>query len=44
MDPGYGHLLLDFFRTLVSYYRGRTEQGFPRSHALLLGLGHRARV
>jgi putative hydrolase of the HAD superfamily len=33
------HVLLDFFGTLVAYSPSRTEQGFPRSHALLRGLG-----
>ncbi|MDO3700435.1 HAD family hydrolase [Micromonospora sp. C28SCA-DRY-2] len=33
------HLLLDFFGTLVDYSPSRTEQGYPRSHALLTGWG-----
>lgn len=33
------HILFDFFGTLVDYSRSRTEQGYPRTHALLRGLG-----
>jgi putative hydrolase of the HAD superfamily len=33
------HVLLDFFGTLVDYSASRTEQGYARSHALLLSLG-----
>ncbi len=33
------HLLLDFFGTLVDYSPSRTEQGYPRSHRLLLDYG-----
>ncbi|BAJ32934.1 MULTISPECIES: HAD family hydrolase [Kitasatospora] len=33
------HLLFDFFGTLVDYSPSRTEQGYPRSHALLRGFG-----
>jgi putative hydrolase of the HAD superfamily len=29
------HVLFDFFGTLVAYSPSRTEQGYPRSHALL---------
>jgi putative hydrolase of the HAD superfamily len=33
------HILFDFFGTLVEYSASRTEQGYPRSHALLRRLG-----
>ncbi|MFD0567391.1 HAD family hydrolase [Kitasatospora saccharophila] len=33
------HLLFDFFGTLVDYSPSRTEQGYPRSHALLREFG-----
>jgi putative hydrolase of the HAD superfamily len=33
------HLLFDFFGTLVTYSESRTEQGYSRSHELLLSLG-----
>jgi putative hydrolase of the HAD superfamily len=33
------HVLLDFFGTLVSYSPSRTEQGYPRSHALAREFG-----
>jgi putative hydrolase of the HAD superfamily len=33
------HVLFDFFGTLVDYSPSRTEQGYPRSFALLRGAG-----
>jgi putative hydrolase of the HAD superfamily len=33
------HVLFDFFGTLVSYSQSRTEQGFQKSHQLLLEAG-----
>ncbi|MEV0134336.1 HAD family hydrolase [Dactylosporangium sp. NPDC050688] len=33
------HILFDFFGTLVDYDARRTAQGFPRTHAELVGLG-----
>ena len=33
------HILFDFFGTLVDYSASRTEQGYFRSHALLLRMG-----
>ncbi len=33
------HILFDFFGTLVDYVDSRTAQGYPRTHALLRGLG-----
>jgi putative hydrolase of the HAD superfamily len=33
-------ILFDFFGTLVSYSPSRTEQGFPRTHALVPHLGY----
>ncbi|MFK3982276.1 HAD family hydrolase [Micromonospora sp. NPDC050397] len=33
------HILFDFFGTLVDYNASRTEQGYPKSHALVRQLG-----
>jgi putative hydrolase of the HAD superfamily len=38
------HLLFDFFGTLAEYDPGRTEQAFPRSHALVPHLDYDAFV
>jgi putative hydrolase of the HAD superfamily len=35
------HILFDFFGTLVDYSASRTDQGYPRSHALLRRFGAR---
>ncbi len=35
------HVLFDFFGTLVAYNPSRVEQGYERSHSLLLSLGAR---
>jgi putative hydrolase of the HAD superfamily len=35
------HILFDFFGTLVRYSPSRTEQGYPRSFALVTGAGAR---
>jgi putative hydrolase of the HAD superfamily len=39
LAPAPTHLLFDFFGTLVAYSESRVEQGFFRSHALLLERG-----
>lgn len=37
--PPLTHVLFDFFGTLVSYSASRVDQGYPRSHDLLLKAG-----
>ena len=37
--PAPTHVLFDFFGTLVAYSESRTDQGYRRSHELLLELG-----
>jgi putative hydrolase of the HAD superfamily len=38
-DGGITHVLLDFFGTIADYSPSRTEQGYHRTHALVLSLG-----
>jgi len=38
-DARFTHLLLDFFGTIVDYSPSRTEQGYHRSHELIINMG-----